>query len=67
MRELIRGNSIKEVEAKANRYFDQNKGWKAVSDVKLDPSLISYNVVEYVQVLETKEVINTDIRKWGKF
>lgn len=64
MRELVRGETIEKVQKKV----DQRKrsGWRAVSDIKLDPSQISYNVIEYVCVMEVDEIPDKQKKKWGQ-
>lgn len=68
MRKLVRGGSINEVEDKLKHLGGQ---WKPITEIKLDPSQISYNVVEYVCVVEMpdneEQKAKAKNRKWGKF
>lgn len=54
MRTIVRGGTKKEVQSKIDRLLNQKTGWKQLSEIKEDPSTISYNVVEYVAVMENK-------------
>lgn len=63
MRELVRGDSVREVQKKVDRM--KTRGWKQISDIKQDPSFAGYNVIEFVAAMETEERENTG-RKWGK-
>jgi hypothetical protein len=61
VRELLRGHSITSVQKKVDQY--KKRGWNQLSDVKQDPSLIDYNVIEYVCVMEKEGEPREN--KWG--
>jgi hypothetical protein len=52
MRELARGNTVKDCEDSIKRL--EKQGFKAITPIKLDDSRIDYGVVRYVCVMENK-------------
>ncbi len=64
MRELVRAKSEEELKQKINRMV--GRGWKQISDIKIDDSMLeTFNEFDYVAVMENEEKQNTG-RKWGK-
>lgn len=50
MRELARGNSIVDCQKAVERY--KSRGWKQITDIKLDDSMSAYGIIRYVSVME---------------
>jgi hypothetical protein len=65
VRELVRGNTKEEVQRKINNMIARDAGWKQISDIKEDPSMIRFNIVEYAAVMERPGDAPTKKSKWG--
>lgn len=63
MRELVRGQTPKEVQQKVDRMKKRN--WRQISEIKEDLSQVAYNIIEFVCVMEIDEKPHKE-RKWGQ-
>jgi hypothetical protein len=63
VRQLVRGGTIKETEKKVAEA--KRRGWKPITDIKMDDSQATYNIVSYVCVMELKEKPH-GTRDWGR-
>jgi hypothetical protein len=66
MRELAHGSTPDLCQKQVTRYI--SRGWKQVSEIKLDDSGSGYNEIRYVAVMEfpEKEGAPKKQRNWGR-
>jgi hypothetical protein len=65
LRTLVRAGTIVEVEKRVQAM--SREGWTAITPVKLDDSMMAYNRVDYICVMERPEDhIHSNKKKWGR-